>query len=161
MGIEIFISPNNIIFIWRDKMPTNDIRSDLEPKLVQLDTITGDTVTDGFSIDTSDFDGGIVFNFIVTAFSAGTFTPILEESDTGLFSGEENAIADANLIGTEAGAVLTIATAEGDVLKSIGIFGTKKFVRSTISSSGASGTNTIVVMIDAAPEIMPSPNLSA
>jgi len=142
-------------------MPTNDIRSNLEPKLVQLDIISTNTTTDGASIDTSDFDGGIVFNFLCTVFSAGTFTPLLEESATGDFSGEETAIADANLIGTEAGAALTAATAEGDVIKSIGIFSTLKFVRSTIVSTGTSGNNTIVATIEAAPEIKPSPNLSA
>lgn len=62
-------------------MPVSDIRSNLEPKLVQLDTITTDTTTDGFSIDTSDFDGGIVFNLLMIAFNAGTFTLVLEESD--------------------------------------------------------------------------------
>ena len=142
-------------------MPTHDIRSNLEPKLAQLDTITTNTTTDGISIDTSDFDGGIVFNYICTAFSAGTFTPVLEESATGAFAGEENVIADANLIGTEAGAAITAVSAEGAVLNSIGIFGTKKFVRSTIVSTGASGTNTLVVMIDASPEVKPSANLSA
>ncbi len=142
-------------------MPVRDIRNNLEPKLVQLDTITTNTTTDGASIDTSDFDAGIVFNFMCTAFSAGTFTPLLEESATGDFSGEETAIADANMQGTEAGAAITAVTAEGDVLFSIGITGTKKFVRSTIVSTGASGNNTIVVMIDAAPELIPSANLSA
>ena len=41
-------------------MPTRDIRSNLESKVVQRDTITTNTTTDGFIIDTSDFDGGIV-----------------------------------------------------------------------------------------------------
>ncbi len=142
-------------------MPTQDIRSNLESQIAQRDTITSNTTTDGASIDTSDFDGGIVFNFSCTSFSAGTFTPLLEESATGDFSGEETAIADANLIGTEAGAALTAVTAEGDVINSIGIFGTLKFVRSTIVSTGASGNNLIEVTISARPEIMPSPNLSA
>lgn len=142
-------------------MPIKDIRSNLEPKLVQLDTITSNTTTDGISIDTRNFEGGIVFNYICTAFSAGLFTPVLEESATGAFAGEENVIADANLIGTEAGAAISALSAEGDVLNSIGIFSTKQFVRSTIVSTGASGTNTLAVMIDAAPELIPSPNLSA
>lgn len=142
-------------------MPVNDIRSNLESKVVQRDTITTNTTTDGASINTSDFDGGIVFNFTCTSFSAGTFTPLLEESATGVFGGEETAIADKNLIGTEAGAALTEVTAEGDVIKSIGIFGTLKFVRSTIVSTGASGNNLIEVTINAVPELKPSANLSA
>lgn len=141
-------------------MPVSDIRSNLEPKLVQIDTITSNTTTDGFSIDTRNFDGGLVFNFMATAFSAGTFTPVLEESDTGAFAGEENEIADISLNGSEAGAAITALTAEGDVLKSIGIFSTKQFVRSTIVSTGASGDNTIVVIVEAVPELQPSANLS-
>ena len=142
-------------------MPTRDIRSNLESKVVQRDTITTNTTTDGFIIDTSDFDGGIVFNFSCTSFSAGTFTPLLEESDVNTFGGEESAIADENMQGTEAGAALTAVTAEGDVINSIGIVGTKKFVRSTIVSTGASGNNLIEVTISAVPEVAPSPNLSA
>lgn len=143
-------------------MPTRDIRSQLESKLVQLDTISSDTTTDGASIDTANYDGGVCFNYICTAYNTGTFTPVLEESDTGAFAGEENVIADANLIGTESGAALSAATAEGGVLNSIGIFGTKRYVRSTIVSSGStSGTNTIAVTINAVPEVQPSPNLSA
>ena len=96
-----------------------------------------------------------------TSFSAGTFTPLLEESDVNTFGGEESAIADENMQGTEAGAALTAVTAEGDVINSIGIVGTKKFVRSTIVSTGASGNNLIEVTITAVPEVAPSPNLSA
>ena len=142
-------------------MPVKDIRSNLESQVAQRDTITTNTTTDGASIDTSDFDGGGVFNFSCTSFSAGTFTPLLEESTTGAFGGEETAIADKNLIGTEAGAALTAVTAEGDVIKSIGIFGTEKFVRSTIVSTGASGNNLIEVTFTASPELKPSANLSA
>ncbi len=142
-------------------MPVRDIRNNLEPKLVQLDTITSNTTTDGSSIDTAEFDGGIVFNYVCTAFSAGTFTPFLEESATGSFGGEETAIADANLQGTEAGGAITAVTAEGDVLTSIGIVGTLRYVRSAIVSSGASGTNTFAVTVQGVPNIQPSANLSA
>lgn len=142
-------------------MAVIDIRSDLEPKLAQLDIITSDTTTDGVSIDTSDFDGGLVFTYLCTVFTDGTYTPVLEESDTGVFGGEENAIADANLIGTEAGAVLSAASVEGAVLNSIGVFSNKKFVRSTIVSASTSTGATIVVTLQAVPEIKPSANLSA
>jgi len=142
-------------------MPTKDIRSNLESQVAQRDTITTNTTTDGASIDTSDFDGGGVFNFSCTGFSAGTFTPLLEESATGAFAGEETAIADANMIGTEAGAALTAVTAEGGFINSIGIFGTLKFVRSTIVSTGASGNNLIEVTFTASPEVRPSANLNA
>lgn len=142
-------------------MPVQDNRSDFEPKLIQTDVISTNTTVDGASLDTSDFDGGITFVYLTTAYTDGTYTPIIEESATGDFSGEETAVADGNLVGTEAGAVISADNAELDVLFSIGIVGTKKFVRSTIVSTGTSTGATISTIVIAEPEIRPSPNLSA
>lgn len=142
-------------------MPVKDIRSNFEPKLVQTDIISTDTTTDGSSIDTSDFDGGITFVLLATAYTDGTYTPLIEESTTGSFAGEETAVADDNLIGTEAGAAISAAVTEGTVLNSIGIVGTAKFVRMTIVSTSTSTGATISTIIQAAPEVIPSTNLSA
>ena len=142
-------------------MPVQDNRSDFEPKLIQTDVITTNTTVDGSSLDTSDFDGGITFVYLTTAYTDGTYTPIIEESATGTFTGEETAVADGNLVGTEAGAVISADNAELDVLFSIGIVGTKQFVRSTIVSTGTSTGATISTIVIAEPEIRPSPNLSA
>lgn len=142
-------------------MPIKDNRSDFEPILVQTDIISTNTTTDGSSFDTSHFEGGVTFVFLATAYTDGTYTPILEESATGAFGGEENVIADANLIGTEAGAAISAAISEGDVLTSIGVFSTKKFVRATILSASTSTGATISTIVIAAPELIPSPNLSA
>ena len=142
-------------------MAVNDIRSNVETQLAQLDIITTNTTTDGASIDTSDFDGGLMFEIMSPLYTDGTYTLLLEESTTGDFSGEETAIADANLIGTEAGAALSAVTAEGGVLNSIGVFGNEKFVRSTIVSAGTSSGATLVVLVTQVPEIKPSANLSA
>lgn len=142
-------------------MPVKDNRSNFEPILIQTDIITTDTTTDGSSFDTSDFENGVTFVFLATAYTDGTYTPVLEESATGAFAGEENVIADANLIGTEAGAVISAAITEGTVLSSIGLFSTKKFVRPTIISTSTSTGATISTIIVAAPELVPSANLSA
>lgn len=142
-------------------MATRDNRSNFEPKLIQTDVISTNTTVDGASLDTSDFDGGITFVYLTTAYTDGTYTPIIEESATGSFSGEETAVADANLVGTEAGAVISADNSELDVLFSIGLVGTLKFVRSTIVSSGTSTGATISTIVVAVPEIMPSANLSA
>ena len=140
-------------------MPTQDIRSNLLPKLAFNAIITTDTTTNGAIIDTADFDGGVVFNFLCTVYGAGTYTPILEESDDSGMSGANN-IADANLIGTEAGAAISAVTASGANLGSIGIFGTKRYVRVKILSATAT-TTTIVCTFNGVPEIMPSASLSA
>jgi len=140
-------------------MPTKDIRSDLLPKRAFLAIINSNTTTNGDIIDTADFDGGVVFNFMSTVYGAGTYTPILEESDNSNMSAA-NDIADANLIGTESGAAISALTGAAGNLGSIGIFGTKRYVRVKILSASSS-TTTIVATFNGAPEVKPSPSLSA
>jgi hypothetical protein len=142
-------------------MPVRDIRSNFKPILAQTNVISTDTTTDGVSIDTADFDGGIMFLFDCTAYTDGTYTPVLEQSTTGAFAGEETAIADANLQGTEAGAAISAATVEAAVLPSIGIVGTDRYVRCTITSASTSTGATISVIAVMAPELTPDANLSA
>jgi hypothetical protein len=140
-------------------MPVKDIRSDLEPKLAFLAIINSDTTTNGAIIDTEAYDSGIVFNFLCTVYGAGTYTPVIEESDDSGMSGAVD-VADTKLIGTEAGAALSAATVSGAGLNSIGIVGTLRYVRVKIASV-TSTTSTIVATFNGAPEIVPSPNLSA
>jgi len=142
-------------------MPIRDIRSNFKPILAQTDVISTNTTTDGASIDTKDFDLGLMFLFVATAYTDGTYTPVIEESATGAFAGEENVVADVNLVGTEAGAALSAATAENGVIASIGVVGTKRYVRTTIVSASTSTGATISTIAVAAPEIVPDANLSA
>ena len=142
-------------------MPIRDIRNNLKPILAQTDVISTDTTTDGAIVDTADFDQGVVFLFLATAYTDGTYTPLLEESATGAFAGEETAIADKNMQGTEAGAALSAADAELGVLGSIGITGTLRYIRSTIVSASTSTGATITTIAVMAPELVPDPNLSA
>lgn len=140
-------------------MPIKDIRSDLLPKLAFNAIINSDTTTNGAIIDTANFDGGIVFTILTSIFNAGTYTPVLEESDDSGMSGA-NDVADANLIGTEAGAVLSAASSLGANLVSLGAFGTKRFLRLKIVSA-SSTTTTVVSTFHGASELIPSPDLSA
>ncbi len=140
-------------------MPTRDIRSDLLPKLAFLAIINSDTTTNGAIIDTKDFDGGYMYTIASTVFGAGTYTPIIEESNDSGMSGATD-VADINLIGTEAGAAITALTASGANLVSIGVFGTKRFLRLKILSASSS-TTTIVAFAHAKTELRPDPNLSA
>jgi hypothetical protein len=142
-------------------MPVKDLRSNIKVVLAQTDVISTDTTTDGAVIDTAHYEEGVAFAFLATAYTDGTYTPVLEESATGAFAGEENVIADANLIGTEAGAALSAATAELGVMGTIGIFSTKRYVRSTIVSASTSTGATVSTIAIVAPELIPSPDLSA
>jgi hypothetical protein len=142
-------------------MPVKDLRSDIKVVTAQIDVISTDTTTDGAIIDTSHYENGVAFSYVAAAWTDGTYTPLLEESATGAFAGEETPIADANLIGTEAGAAISAASVELGVQGTIGIFSTLQFVRSTLVSTGTSTGATIVVSAIVAPELIPSPDLSA
>lgn len=142
-------------------MAIKDIRSNLLSKSAfATAAISTDTTTNGTIIDTADYDAGVMFEVFCTAYTDGTYTPLIEEGDDSGLS-DASAVADANLIGTEAGAALSAATVGGGVLNTIGVFGTKRYLRlsfvSTSTSTGATvGANAIV-----APEVIPSPDLSA
>lgn len=140
-------------------MPIKDIRSDVLPKNAFLAIINSDTTTNGAIIDTANFDGGVMYTLQSTVYGAGTYTPVLEESDDSGMSGA-NDVADANLIGTEAGAAISALTASGANIGSLGAFGTKRFLRLKIVSASSS-TTTIVATFLGAPELIPSPDLSA
>jgi len=136
-----------------------DIRSGLLPKLAFNAIINSDTTTNGAIIDTKDFDKGVKFDILSTIYGAGTYTPVLEESDDSGMSGATD-VPDANLIGTEAGAAISAVSASGANLASIGAFGTKRYLRLKIASVSSS-TTTIVAVCNGATEIEPATGLSA
>lgn len=110
-----------------------DIRSVIDP----VDHGTGDTPTVGAIIDTQNCRG--VEYIIMTGSLAdadATFTILLEEGDNSALS-DNTAIADENLLGTEAGASFTFA-ADNTVIK-IGAFGTKRYQRLTLTPANNTG----------------------
>jgi len=113
---------------------TVDRRNDFVPIVGFNQNITTDTTTNGAIIDTANTRGN-TYTLSSPVFTQGTFTPVLEESDDSGMAGATD-IADINLLGTEAGAVITDAAAEGAKFGSIGFFGTKRFVRLKIDSTG-------------------------
>jgi len=142
-------------------MPIKDIRSNVLDKYAfPVQAISSDTTTSGAIIDTADFDGGGMFTLLCSAYTDGTYTPLIQESDDSGMSGA-TAVADANLIGTEAGAALSAVTASGANLNSIGFFGTKRYVRLQIVSASTSSGATVGATFTGSPEIVPSASLSA
>lgn len=94
--------------------------------------INTDTVTDGNVIDLLDNES-CTFIIQTGVVTAGTATPIIEESDANTFTGDENAVADGDLIGTE---LLAIIDTTSEV-KTIAYIGGKRFVRFTIDSDAS------------------------
>lgn len=119
--------------------------------------INSNTVTDGVTIDLQDYES---CTFVIQAgtVTAGNIVPIIEESTTGAFSGEETAVADADLIGTEANAT---PDATGEVL-TIGYIGQSRYVRLTLDSDGTTNLTVGAVCIKGHPLTKPDiTNLNA
>ena len=122
-------------------MPHRDIRSDFLPQnAFPVATISTDTTTAGAILDTADFDSGVMFVVFCTAYTDGTYTPLIHDGDNSALS-DAAVVVDAELNGTEAAAALTALSASGADLLSIGYVGSKRYVRfswvSTSTSSGA------------------------
>lgn len=137
-------------------MPQFDIRSDLLINNVLNAVINSDTTTNGSIIDTADYDTGVMFDFAAIAYTAGTYTPLLEESNDSGMAGA-TVIPTANLIGTIADATLTAATPAGGQLPTIGVVETKRYVRLSIVST-STGAATVVINAIRKPEILPAVN---
>ncbi len=83
----------------------------------------------GTAIDRQGSDG-LEFIFQVGAYTDGSVTPLIEESDN---NSDYTAVADANLTNTEASAALSAAG-----VSSIGYVGFKRYVRATAVTAAAS-----------------------
>lgn len=127
-------------------MPTRDGFSDkLVLEALASTAISTDTTTVGNIIDTADFDMGVAFFVDVTAYTDGTYTIFLEESDDSGMSGAVT-VADEKFIPETGPVAITAATVAG--FAGNGVFSTLRFIRfnivSTSTSTGAT-MNAIVV----------------
>lgn len=113
-----------------------DLKNDIAAVVALNPTdISTNTTTDGNSIDMQGYDS-LTFLLSAGTVTDGTYTPIIEESDTGDFSGEETAVADADLIGTEAN--MAFSAADDNAVKTLGYTGSKRYVRFTLVSASTS-----------------------
>lgn len=107
---------------------------------LNITAISSDTTTDGETIDLQG-KSGCLFTVFSGTLTDGSYTPIIEESATGSFGGEETAVADADLIGTEAGAALALT--DDNSVKTVGYIGDKRYVRITIVSASTTSGGTV------------------
>ena len=117
-------------------MPNRELKSDLKvTPALNPQTISTDTTTDGTAIDLKGYDS-CLFAFQSGTLTDGTYTPVIEESSTGDFSGEETAVADADLTNTEANTAF--AATDDNKVKTIGYTGSERYVRFTVVSASTS-----------------------
>jgi hypothetical protein len=91
-----------------------------------------------------DRDGYAGVEFLIQTGSIGdanaTFAVLLEDADEVGFNVTNAAVADVNLLGTEAGAGTAFTYAHDNATRKLGYIGGKRFLRLTITPSGNSET---------------------
>jgi hypothetical protein len=107
-----------------------------------------------------DMQGYGALEFVIATGSIAdadaTFTVLVEESDASDLSGG-NAVADADLLGTELLAGFTFA--DDDKIRKIGYIGIKRYVRLTITPVGnASAAVLAAIAVMGCPSILPTAN---
>lgn len=92
-----------------------------------------------------DLKGYASVDFIINAGTCtdGTHTIVIEESATGAWGGEESAVADADLDGTEE----AITSSNDDQVFIIRYLGDQRYVRCTIVTTGSPSTGATVGVV--------------
>lgn len=134
------------------------MKKDLYNKILQkvafnTQAISTDTTTNGEIIDLQGFDSA---TFIIQSGSLtdGTYTPLIHEGNESDLS-DAGAVADADLIGTEADA--TFASTDDNKAKRIGYVGGKRYIRlSLVSASTSTGGTLSAVAVLSDADIRPT-----
>ncbi len=111
----------------------------ISPAVITDNTAAVSQIIDMQGFNTLEF--GILTGTLADA--DATFTTLVEEGDASDLS-DAAAVADANLLGTEADASFTFAN--DDVVKKIGYNGSKRYVRLTITPAGNTGNAPIAAV---------------
>lgn len=125
-------------------MHKQDYRSDTTIAHGILATLSGATPAAGNIVDVRDYAGATLSLITGTVTDAGTasgFAFEIQESDTTA-DADFTAVADADLIGTEAALTVTDDADDDTAIGSIGYIGTKRYLR--VVATGTTGTDATV-----------------
>ena len=125
-------------------MPIKDNRSNIVAARIKHESdLTSDVLVETSIIDTVDFDNGVTLVFNIMQ-ATGTFTMTVlqvEESDDPGMAGATDVPTD-NLIGTLP--IITAADVPNASLNTLGVFGTKRFIRAVVNFIVDPGTASFV-----------------
>jgi hypothetical protein len=138
-------------------MASQEIHNDVLQSVARnVAAITTNTTSAGNIIDMRGYDA-LEFVVFTGAYTDGTYTPLIEESDASDMSGS-NAVADADLVGTDitSGQEAAAALAAANTAKRIGYVGDKRYVRlSFVSTSVSSGATVGAIALRGKPRVAP------
>lgn len=126
-------------------MAVKDIRSHAQSNVALSANVTTDTTTNGAILDTANFDLGLMFTLMASEYTDGTYDVTIEHGNDAALA-DAAALSSDNLIGTLANMQLTAVSASGAKLKTIGVFGNKRYVRlNIVSTAVVTGANLQVI----------------
>lgn len=124
-------------------MENNDLHNNVAiRKVISPISQAGNAAMVGTIIDRLGF-GALEFAITLgTVTTAGTaYTALLEDADEVAFNVTNSAVADAQLLGTEA--LASFIDSEVNTTKKLGYIGNKRFVRLTMTPAGNTGASTM------------------
>lgn len=124
----------------------------LEKVGLNIQAISSDTTTNGAIIDTKGFES-VFFVFQSATITDGTYTALIQEGDESDLS-DASAVADADLVGTEANAAF--AAADDNEVRRIAYVGGKRYVRFNVVSASTTTGGTV-----GAVAVLGNPNVAA
>jgi len=137
-------------------MPIKDNRSNIVAARIKHESdLTSDVGVETSIIDTVDFDNGVTLVFNIMQ-ATGTFTMTVlqvDESDDPGMAGATNVPTD-NLIGTLP--IITAADVPNASLNTLGVFGTKRFIRAAVDFVIVSGRVDFVASVYKTDEVKPA-----
>lgn len=125
-------------------MRKTDIRSETTIAVAINATLSGTTASAGNIVDVSNYAHVTLAYFTGTVTDAGTadgFSVEIQESDTTA-AADFTAVADADLLGTEAALAVTDDASDTVPIGTIGYLGKKKYIRAVVT--GTTGTNAVI-----------------
>jgi hypothetical protein len=140
-----------------------DMRSETTIAHGILATLSGTTPAAGNIVDVADYQSAtfaLITGVVADAGAAAGITFVVQESDTTAASGFA-AVADADLLGSEAGLAITLDSLDGVAIGTIGYRGSKRYLR--VVATGTADTDATIagVWVLQKPRYSPKGNAAA